>query len=457
MSPVEKRATLALSSLFMTRMLGLFMILPVFSVYGLRMQDATPLLVGVALGVYGLTQALLQIPFGLASDRFGRKPLIIFGLILFCLGSIIAALSESIYGVIFGRALQGAGAIASVIMALLSDLTRDEQRTKAMAVVGASIGVAFGLALVLGPLLSQHFGVAGLFWLIAGLALCGLAIIVWIVPTPKTRVVSRDQAPVIGQLSTIVGNPQLLRLDLGVFILHTSLTACFVALPLILVEELAVATSDHWKLYLPVTVISFVAMVPLMVVAERYRRVREVFVVAVMLLAMSLFSLWVYHGSVMQVALGLFGFFWAFNLLEAMLPSLVSKLSPPAAKGTAMGMFSASQFLGAFCGGVVGGYVMGLWGASAVFVGAGLLVLVWLVLAFTMRQPKFLQSYRVDLSMFKPVQYDAIFAQLLAVDGVEEGVIILEEGAAYLKVDKKALDRQKMEQVTSRLADECLA
>ncbi|MCG8668484.1 MAG: MFS transporter, partial [Pseudomonadales bacterium] len=326
------------------------MILPVFSVYGMALEGATPLLVGVAIGAYGLTQALLQVPFGLASDRFGRKPVIIAGLVIFLIGSVVAAYADNIYGVIFGRALQGAGAIASAVMALLADLTRDDNRTKAMAMVGASIGVSFALALILGPLLAGYDGLAGLFWLTAHLAGLGILITIFLVPTPVSSQWHRENRPVLGQFSEVMRNRELLRLDFGVFLLHLTLTASFVAVPLMMVSQLEFANQEHWKLYLPVMLVAFIFMVPLMIVAEAKRRIKEVFLLAILLLGCGLLMLYLYRDSLWQVAIGLFVYFWAFNLLEAMLPSLVSKIAPPGSKGTSMGVYSASQFMGAFVG-----------------------------------------------------------------------------------------------------------
>ncbi|MCG8668436.1 MAG: MFS transporter [Pseudomonadales bacterium] len=449
MSPVETRATITLAILFMTRMLGLFMILPVFSVYGMALEGATPLLVGLAIGAYGLTQALLQVPFGLCSDRFGRKPVIIAGLVIFLIGSIVAAVAETIYGVIFGRALQGAGAIASAVMALLADLTRDDNRTKAMAMVGASIGASFALALVLGPLLAGYDGVSGLFWLTAHLAGLGILITIFLVPTPVSSQWHRENRPVLGQFSEVMQNQELMRLDFGVFLLHMTLTASFVAVPLLMVSHLNFESQEHWKLYLPVMVVAFAFMVPLMIVAEAKRRIKEVFLIAILLLGCGLLMLYLYHDSLWQIAMGLFVYFWAFNLLEAMLPSLVSKIAPPGSKGTSMGVYSASQFMGAFVGGSAGGYLLGVSGEGTVFLVCAALVLMWLWVAFGMGQPKFLQSYRVDLSTIEALDPKSLVDRFLDVVGVEEAVVIMEEQAAYLKIDRKRFDQEQLYKITS--------
>jgi len=447
MSPIEIRATLSLAGLFSLRMLGLFMILPVFAIYGTELDGATALLVGVAIGAYGLTQAVLQIPFGLLSDRLGRKPVIVAGLVLFCLGSVVAATAESIYWVIAGRALQGAGAIASTVMALLTDLTSDENRTKAMASVGASIGVSFSIALVLGPILAAWVGLSGIFWLTAGLAIIGVFVAVFVVPTPGARQSHRDNRPILGQFWEVARSTELFRLNIGVFLLHLFMTACFVVLPLLLLNTIGLAHHRHWMVYFPILVISFVAMVPLMIVAESRRKIREVFLLAIAMLAVSLMMLSLWHSTLASLCAGLFVFFWAFNLLEAMLPSMVSKIAPAGSKGTSMGAYSSSQFLGAFFGGLGGGFVYGQIGLSSVFLICSMLALLWFVIAFGMKQPRFLHSYRVELN--EPCFDDkALVQRFLGVEGVEEAIIATDENAAYLKVDKNCLDDRHLHRIS---------
>jgi len=444
MNTFEIRATWSLASLFALRMLGLFMILPVFALYGKELAGATPELIGLAIGAYGLTQALLQIPFGLISDRIGRKPVIVAGLLIFLLGSLVAAESESIYGVIAGRALQGAGAIASAIMALLSDLTRDDQRAKAMAMVGASIGMSFALALIAGPVLSAWFALQGLFGFTAILAGFGIALTLWVVPNPDARRVLRDTRPVLTQFSDVLRHTGLLRLDFGVFVLHMVLTASFVVMPTWLLNNAGVNKDHHWVVYLPVLFLSFVMMLPLMIVAEKARKIKQVFLLAIALLGTSMFSLSQWHSSLLSIMLGMFVFFWGFNLLEALLPSLVSKLAAPGFKGTSMGVYSTCQFLGAFAGGAGGGWVLGHFGDSAVYlVGAGLL-LVWLIFASSMAQPPYLQTVTLPLEQEGELDCSAWMARLMGVAGVEEAVVIAEDRAAYLKVDNARLDREQL-------------
>lgn len=448
MNPLEIRATWSLASLFAVRMLGLFMILPVISLDGAALAESTPELIGLAIGAYGLTQAVFQIPFGFLSDRFGRKPIIITGLLVFMAGSIVAAQAETIFGVIAGRALQGAGAIAAAVMALLADLTRDEQRSKAMATVGASIGMSFALALVVGPLFASMFDLSGLFWLTALLALTGIAVTIWLVPAPQNQGTYRDTQLVTAHLSDVLKDKELLRLDVGVLLLHMTLTASFVVLPGWLLNNAGIVEVNHWMIYLPVLGLSFVFMVPMMIVAEKRRRVKEVFILAIFLLALSLLYLSRWHNGAAQILVGLFVFFWGFNLLEAMLPSLVSKIAAPGFKGTSMGVYSTCQFLGAFLGGVGGGWLLGNYGDVAVFAVASAMVLVWLLLAAGMKQPSNLQSFTLRLDPAGAVDSSLWAKRLLGVTGVEEVVVVAEECTAYLKVDNNRLDKEQLMQLS---------
>lgn len=444
MNSFEIRATWSLASLFALRMLGLFMILPVFALYGQDLAGATPTLIGLAIGAYGLTQALLQIPFGLLSDKIGRKPVIVAGLLIFLVGSLVAAEADTIYGVIVGRALQGAGAIASAVMALLADLTRDDQRAKAMAMVGASIGMSFALALIAGPVLSGWFQLEGLFIFTAILAGFGVALTLWVVPTPDERRVLRDTRPMADHLSDVLKNPSLLRLDFGVFSLHMVLTAMFVVMPGWLLHQAGVDKDHHWMVYLPILFLSFVLMLPLMIVAEKARKIKQVFMLGVALLGLSLLALSQWHTSLWSIALGLFVFFWGFNLLEALLPSLVSKIAAPGYKGTSMGVYSTCQFLGAFTGGAGGGWLLGHYGDSAVYVVGATVIGIWFLFALSMKQPPYLQSVTLPLEDEGELDAGVWVSRLMGVTGVEEAVVVKEERAAYLKVDNARLDREQL-------------
>jgi len=449
MTASEKRTAVSLSSVYAMRMLGLFMILPVFSLYADHLEGNTPLLIGMAIGIYGLSQALLQIPFGLASDRLGRKPVIIFGLLLFVAGSVIAAMSESIYGVIIGRAIQGSGAIAAAVMALAADLSREEQRTKVMAMIGMSIGMAFALALLLGPLLNSWIGVPGIFWLTAVLASISIIIIKFAVPTAVHSRVHRDAQPVVDQLSSVMTDPQLLRLDAGIFILHVILTATFVVLPLALRDYSGLDAMHHWQVYLPALILSVAGMIPFIILAEKHRRMKQVFVGAIVVLAFSEIGLRLFYESLTGLFITIFVFFLAFNLLEATLPSLVSKIAPPDKKGSAMGMYSSSQFFGAFVGGVTGGWLYGQYGVEGVFSFSASIAALWVVIASSMRSPRYLITRLINIGNVSEEEAKRLTLQMTKVTGVAEVTIILEEGVAYLKVDKHALDEEALNKFSS--------
>lgn len=444
MTPGEKRAAISLAGIFSLRMLGLFMILPVFSLYAQHLEGVTPTRVGLAIGAYGLTQAIFQIPFGMLSDRFGRKIMIAIGLLIFALGSAVAAMSTSIDGVIVGRALQGAGAIAAVVMALAADLSREEHRTKIMAVLGISIGVSFAVALVMGPILDGWIGVPGIFWLTAALALGGIVIVYGVVPRPVSSYPHRDAEPVPALFKRVLADSQLLRLNFGIMALHMMLTASFVALPLALRDEAGLPSPQHWYVYLPVLVLSVAAMVPFIIIAERQRRMKQVFLGAIVALGLSEFGLAWFHGELIGIVLMLFVFYTAFNLLEANLPSLISKMAPPESKGTAMGVYSSSQFLGAFLGGISGGWLYGAYGFRGVFLFCAIVAAVWFLVAMSMKSPRYLSSYLLKVGRVNEEEARELSARLTLVRGVAEAMVVAEEGVAYLKVDQKALDEQAL-------------
>jgi len=439
MTPIERRAATALASIYALRMLGLFMILPVFALYAERLDGVTPLTVGLAISAYGLTQALLQIPFGLVSDRIGRKPVIVFGLLLFAAGSVVAALADSINMVIVGRALQGSGAIAAVVLALAADLTRESVRTRMMASIGASIGVAFAFALILGPLLDRWIGVPGIFLLTAVLAVLGIAVVTLVVPTASVSV-HRDAEPVRGQFRTVLRDPELLRLDGGILILHTILTATFVVFPLVLRDSAGLEAASHWQVYLPVLAFSLVGMVPLVIYAERRQKHKPVFLGAIVVLGCGQFGLYLAGGSLVGLLIALGLMFTAFNLLEASLPSLVSKTVAGNRKGTAMGVYSTSQFFGAFLGGLLGGAVHGMAGTGAVFLLCAGLAVAWLLFAVSMRPPRHLDSHLLRVGPLSPRQAQDLTLRIGRVAGVVEVVVVVEEEIAYLKVETARLD-----------------
>ncbi|NQX87699.1 MAG: MFS transporter [Halioglobus sp.] len=375
MNPQERRAVGGLALLYCFRMLGLFMVLPLLALYAADLPGATPSQIGLALGIYGLAQAALQVPLGWLSDRVGRKPVIVGGLVVFALGSVVAALSDSVQGIILGRALQGAGAIASALMAMVADLTRDEQRTKAMAVVGVSIGASFSLALILGPLVAAVGGLPAVFWFSALLSLVGITVILRLVPVPPVAAV----APRAGSLVATCSDPLLWRLNFGVFVLHFILTACFLVVPGLLEHSLGIRRQLHWMVYLPVLLLSVAGMLPLMRLAERYGRLRLAFLIAIGGLTAALAALEILSISP-AVYIALWLFFVGFNYLEATLPSLLSKSVTVDNKGAAMGVYASCQFLGAFAGGAGGGWLLQHAGAALLIAACLLLTAVWWLL-----------------------------------------------------------------------------
>ncbi|TPW32836.1 MFS transporter [Pararhizobium mangrovi] len=440
MDKQESRAAGTLAAVFSVRLLGLFMIYPVFADYAQGLQGATAYTIGLALGIYGLSQGLLQIPFGLISDRVGRKSMIVLGFVLFIIGSVIAALSGSIWGVVVGRVLQGAGAVGSVILALVADLTSEDNRTKAMATVGITIGVAFMVAVVAGPIAASLIGVSGIFWLMAVLGFVGIAITLFMVPQPEASVSHRDAQAVPAMLGRVLKDPELLRLDFGIFALHAMLTASFLVVPDLLDRSLGLTAHNQWIVYLPVLVVSVVVMVPAIIVAEKYRHMKGVLVAAIAAMAVAEIVLMLAGTNVAGLLIALTVFFAGFNVMEASLPSLVTKTAPALAKGTASGVYSSSQFIGIFMGGVFGGWAHKVAGDPAVFALSAAVALVWLGLAVTMRQPSYLSTRLVRIDGTGDTE--KLAERLRQVPGVAEAVVIAEEKLAYLKVDSRAYDQE---------------
>lgn len=386
MTALELRSSMSLSMVFFLRMLGLFLVLPVFALYAEHLQGATPTLTGIALGCYGLSQALFQIPFGILSDRIGRKQVIVTGLLIFIAGSIIAALADSIYWVIVGRALQGTGAIAAAIMALAADLTRENQRSKAMALIGISVGIAFTLAFVAGPSLNPLIGVPGLFLLAACLAGLAIFILLAVVPTPDPSNLHRGDQPVLKDLLHVVFDKKLFKFNLSIFTLHMLLVASFISIPLTLRDAAGLDPSVHWHMYLPVLLISAFLMLPFLFYGEKHNKVNIFFAGGIALMIVAQFGLYFWHSTI-EIFLLLILFFLSFNYLEATLPALISKTAPPAKKGAALGVFSTSQFIGTFIGGLTGGHIYGRFGISSVFLFGGFVSLIWLVTILFMQNP----------------------------------------------------------------------
>jgi MFS family permease len=385
MSKTEVRASMSLASIFALRMLGMFLILPVFAIHANTLpggNNAT--LVGLAMGIYGLTQSFGQIPFGVASDKFGRKRIIIIGLLVFALGSFIAAAADDITGIIVGRALQGAGAISAAVTAFIADTTREEHRTKAMAMVGASIGLTFAVSLIAAPVLYELIGMGGIFALTGVLSLLAILVVAFVVP-PAPPMIATKRVP----FSEVLKDVELMRLNFGVFALHLTQMAMFVVVPAALEQYAGLPVSAHWKVYLPVVLASFLFMLPPIFVGEKRGKTKQVFLGAIGLMLIVQGGFWAYlshpsqHWGLLVVLL--LAFFIAFNILEASQPSLVSRIAPPSAKGAALGVYNTLQALGLFCGGALGGYLKQHAGASSVFILGVVMTLAWLIIAASMR------------------------------------------------------------------------
>ena len=445
-SAVERRATASLASLYGVRMLGLFMVLPVLGLYMNDYADASPLLLGLTLGVYGLTQAMLQIPLGLLSDLIGRRPVIVGGLLMFVAGSIFAANAETMTQLMIGRAMQGMGAIASTLMAMVTDLTCEENRTKAMAAIGASIGLSFMVAMILGPLIANYGGLAAIFWLTAGLGVLGLLIFVSQVPRAIAVQRNRETLTDIAQIGQLLSNPVLLRLNLGVFALHLALMAAFVVIPTILTDELGIADRDLWWVYAALLGGGFVAMVPAMILGERHQQQKLSFVSAVAVLAVSMLVLAV-HRSPLLTPLMLLAFFAAFNLLEASLPSWLSKVCPVGNRGTAMGIYSTCQFFGAFAGGVLGGWSLQYYGFSGLFLLIAGVLFIWWLLALGLQSPRALQTLVLQVGDTDRQEFAKIVS---TITGVEDILLVEGEPLAYIKVDKQKVDMQSLKPYFNR-------
>lgn len=441
MSALERRSVGLLGAIYALRIFGFFLIMPVFALYAHGLSGTTPQLIGLALGMYGGAQVLLQIPYGLASDRFGRKPVIVVGLILFAIGSVVASFAHSIYGVILGRAIQGAGAIPAVLMALAADLTREEQRTKAMAVIGVTIGAAFMLSIVLSPVLNAWIGVPGIFMLTAVFATVALVLVVFAVPTPVRE---QQRAPRLREVLGVLREPTLASLGAGIFFLHFILTGLFIAFPGLLVAA-GLPQARQWELYLPVMVAAVLAMVPFVVIANRRHQTRLALGGAIVTLLLAEGMLLGAHHTLVELTLAAWLFFTGFNFLESALPSLVSRVAPIESRGATLGMYSMLQFLGAFLGGWLGGKMFEHYHADGVFVLALLLLAAWLLLVARMPEPKFMVTRLVRLGQTSPGRAQELARELGALPGVAEAVVIAEEGLAYLKVDPQRFEMRELE------------
>jgi MFS family permease len=436
MSALEVRASMSLASIYGLRMLGMFLILPIFSIYAETLPGGdSHLLIGLALGAYGLTQAMFQLPFGMASDRYGRKRMIYIGLVLFVIGSLVAGFADDLYTVIIGRAIQGAGAVSAVVTALVADLTREEHRTKAMAMIGGTIGITFALSLILGPALNQWIGVPGIFLLTGALAALAILDVKFLVPDPLITRFHSDAEAAPSKLKDVLKDAQLLRLNFGIFALHAAQMAMFVVVPFAIKQTSGMSENDHWMIYLPVMVVSFAMMVPAIIYGEKRAQLKRVFVgaIAIMLGAQLLFASSVSH--FWGIVLSLSAYFIAFNVLEASLPSLISKIAPAASKGTAIGVYNTAQSLGVFIGGTLGGYLSHFHGFASVFVFCSVLMGLWLVFAVSMKTPPAVKSKMYHVDELNAAAAKKLSRSLGKLAGVREAVVLAEEGLVILKVD----------------------
>lgn len=439
--------TISIASLFSFRMLGLFFLIPVFSVYANQLHHATPTLIGIALGAYGLTQSVFQIPLGVLSDKYGRKPILIFGFIVFAIGSILGAYTKSIEGMVVARALQGAGAVGSVLIALLSDLTHDSVRTKAMAIIGSTIGISFSLAIILSPYITRHFGLSGIFIITASLAILAIFIIQYLIPSPQITHLNTNTI----NYKNIICNKHLMRLNIGIFFQHVLLTATFFAIPLLLQQQIKTNhLSSLWHFYLPIVGISFIVMIPCIGFAERKKQVKMVFNLSIAAIIISQMCFIFAHNSIFSISSLLFIYFVAFNILEANLPSLISKQADINNRGSAMGIYSSFQYLGIFAGGSIAGILFQWQSYTGIFMFNTAIAMIWLVIAYYM-QP---QQYELLISIpyTKPVANEEFLKkELSALSGVRHVNISRQDKLIHLRVEKALYKEMSAEKIINPL------
>lgn len=435
MTSTERRAVTGLSSIMGLRMLGLFMVLPVFSLYAHDLAGSTPALIGIAMGIYGLSQAVSQITFGSLSDRFGRKPVILAGLLIFAAGSLLAGSSHSIGLMILGRTLQGIGAVGSTALAMMADLTREEQRTKSMMLAGITIGLSFSIAMFLGPVLTQWLTVGELFYLAAAFALIAISILYIYVPNPGRSRWHRDTEVEMKSMRKLFFHKELARLNFGIFSSHAIFTASFVVIPIALHQIADLDASSQWEIYLPALFTALVVSLVCIGMAERKQQVKQYFLGAVLAIAIAQFIL-LFSNSALTLAIGVSVFFAGFTLLESFLPSLVSRIAPASNKGSAMGIYSCAQYSGIFVGGVLGGWLYGKFHFSGVYLFCMTLALSWSILVFFMREPRYLVTQVVRLASSQLPDWETLANKLQLVPGMVEVTLVTEDGLAYLKMER---------------------
>ena len=439
MNPVEKKALVGLSLIYSTRMLGLFIVLPVLSLYAKKLPGADPVWLGLALGGYGLTQALLQVPFGTLSDRIGRKPVIVIGLLIFSAGSVMAAMAHSIGILLLGRLLQGSGAVASVITALMADLTREEVRTRAMAGIGMSIGLAFAVGMLLGPIVAAHYDVSALFWMTGALSLLAILILFMLVPNPPAHI-KNPMGLSVKDLGKVLADRSLLRLDVSVFILHSSLTSVFVAFPILLSRF--IPEKNLWHVYLPVILLGLFLMVPGMIYAEKKKKLKKMFLFSISLIILSfVIFLFGYHSKAGLIA-GLTIFFIGFNLLEPIMPSIMTRFAKNKTRGTSSGVFSMSQFMGAFAGGLSGGILVSL-SEKTLFAGLLVLSVFWFFVVRGLTDPNHLEVFEENISV-EPDRINPLVLTLGEMEGVVDCRYFEGTGVLWVKYLNSTMTREEV-------------
>lgn len=448
MFPHEWRASTTLSGVYALRMLGMFLVLPVLSLYAASLPGAenNKTLVGLAMGIYGLTQALLQLPLGIASDKFGRKKTIYVGLIVFAAGSFLAAAANSLPMLVAARAIQGAGAVSAAVTALLADLTRDGVRTRAMAMIGLSIGLTFSVSLVVAPMIADIIGVPGLFMLTGILTVISIGVVAWMTPDPEVSKLHEDTQAQPSRMGEVLRDRQLLNLDFGIFALHAAQMALFTALPFAM-TQLGLEKIQHWKVYLPSTIAGLVIMIPLIIIGETRNKLKQVFILGIACIAAAQIGLLFGMHSIWLITAYLVVYFIGFNVLEASLPSMVSKIAPTDLKGTAMGVYNTMQSVGLFVGGASGGWLFQQYGFAGVFTFCSVLMLSWLVIAVLAPAPKPVKNLSYPVSPAWQEKYDSLYQALSQVEGVESITFSADKQTIYIKALQKGFDQEAAENI----------
>lgn len=451
MNPQETRAAISLALVYVLRMLGLFMVIPVLAIAAVDYPDYSPLFVGLAIGGYGLTQAILQIPMGVLSDKWGRKPVIYMGLCFFALGSLVAANADSMAMLTLGRILQGAGAIAGAIMALAADVTRESERAKVMAIIGVSIGFSFYVALLTGPIIAGLYGIQGIFWITAVLTVCCLPLVKFGVPTPKENSPSGDALPQLSQIKNLAKDPSLWRLNISVLTVHLLITCFFVQVP-VLLTQVNFGLDEHWKIYTPILVVSVLILVVLMKLCKHLQTSTS-FIISLMLMALGfgLFLLPELNWVVIIIAGTLF--FAGFNYMEAHMPVMVSSIAPAGKKGSAMGIYASFQFFGAFLGGVISGALTGWLGPKLALVACLLFIVIAMIIVWGLQKTNTVKRVTLTIENRAKFQQTSNKSQLESdfgkLEGVQEVLVDVEKRAVYLKVDSKGFDIKKAKALIS--------